>query len=107
MRVERIAYGRGRITNDSADIGKFKTPTLRNIELTAPYMHDGRFKTLEEVLDHYSDNMLYYPTIDSVFLKNDSQPSISLNEEEKKYILLFLKTLTDSSFVTNPLFKKK
>ena len=49
--------GRGAVTGKATDDGKFKAPSLRNIALTAPYMHDGRFKTLEEVLDHYNDHI--------------------------------------------------
>ena len=85
--------GRYRITKDSNDLGKYKTPTLRNISLTAPYMHDGRFATLHEVLDHYSEGIKYSSTLDS----NLSQP-IRLSQHEKRAIVEFLHSLTDYSF---------
>ena len=71
--------GRYNITLNDADKGKFKTPTLRNIELTAPYMHDGRFTTLEQVIDHYNSNFIVTPTTDvniALSLKSDAIPAI-------------------------------
>ncbi len=99
---EGIFQGRFRITLDSSDMGKFKTPSLRNIMRTAPYMHDGRFKSMEEVLAHYSENMKYSSTLDSIFFLKNEQIGIQLNEEEKKSIIAFMHTLTDSSFLINP-----
>ncbi|MDW7690987.1 cytochrome c peroxidase [Flammeovirgaceae bacterium SG7u.111] len=96
---ENPLQGRYRITLDSADLGKFKTPTLRNITLTAPYMHDGRFATLEEVLDHYSEEMKQSKTLDSTFLDKNGKIGIGLDEKEKEALLSFLHTLTDSGFV--------
>jgi cytochrome c peroxidase len=90
--------GRGLITGDPADNGKFKPPTLRNIALTAPYMHDGRFKTLEEVLDHYASGGKDSPN------KSSFMYNLHLNESQKADIIAFLKTLTDSSVVTNPAY---
>jgi cytochrome c peroxidase len=89
------------VTNDPNDKGRFRTPTLRNAVFTAPYMHDGRFNTLEEVIDFYSEGLRYSPTIDPL-MKNIDQGGIRLTDEEKFYLLAFLKTLTDSSFVLNP-----
>lgn len=88
--------GRFRITRDSNDLGKYKTPTLRNVALTAPYMHDGRFATLHEVLDHYSENIKQSPTLD----KRLRQP-LQLTRQEKQAIVEFLHSLTDYSF-TDP-----
>jgi len=88
------------VTNDPNDLGRFRTPTLRNAEFTAPYMHDGRFQTLEEVIDFYSEGLQYSETIDPL-MKNVDQGGIQLTEEEKFYLLTFLKTLTDTSFVQN------
>ncbi|KAB2814066.1 cytochrome-c peroxidase [Phaeocystidibacter luteus] len=87
--------GRGRITLDPADDGKFKVPTLRNVELTYPYMHDGRFFTLEEVLDHYSDE------VEPNMSHRLPQP-LNLTSAEKEDIIQFLKTLTDYSFISDP-----
>jgi len=91
--------GRGLITGDPADNGKFKPPTLRNIALTAPYMHDGRFKTLPEVLDHYANGGKNSPN-KSTFMFN-----LKLTESEKSDIIAFLLTLTDSTTLTNPAYQ--
>ncbi|KAA3624346.1 MAG: cytochrome-c peroxidase [Bacteroidetes bacterium] len=92
------------VTGDPLDRGLFKTPGLRNIELTAPYMHDGRFETLEEVIDHYSEGLVYSETIDPL-MKQIAQGGIQLTDQEKASLLAFLKTLTDTSFINNPAFK--
>ncbi len=89
------------VTGSENDIGKFKTPTLRNLEFTAPYMHDGRFQTLEEVIDFYSHGVQWSPTIDPL-MKKVGQGGIQLTEEEKQYLIAFLKTLTDTTFINNP-----
>ena len=91
---EQMQYGRGRITRLAADIGKYKTPTLRNIALTAPYMHDGRFKTLKKVLEHYSAGVLYSPSL-ARQLQQGQALGIPLSDAEKESILAFLQTLTD------------
>ncbi len=88
--------GLGAVSGDRLDNGKFRAPTLRNIELTAPYMHDGRFKTLEEVIDHYNSGGKYSETVSPLI-----RP-LKLNETEKRQLLAFLKTLTDTTFVKNP-----
>lgn len=90
--------GRGEVSKNRFDNGKFRVPTLRNIELTAPYMHDGRFKTLEEVLDHYSKGG------HNVENENVNIAAFPLSERDKQDLLAFLKTLTDTSFVNNPAF---
>ena len=87
---EGIYQGRYRITLDSADMGAFKTPTLRNVTRTRPYMHDGRFKTIDEVLDHYSHGIQPSATL-APALEN----GISLNEEDRAALIAFLRTLTD------------
>lgn len=92
--------GRYRTTGIEEDKGKFKTPTLRNIALTAPYMHDGRFKTLEEVVEHYNKGGKNHPYKDG-----DIFP-LNLTPQQKQDIVNFLKTLTDEEFVNNPDFKK-
>ena len=88
------------VTNNVHDRGKFKTPTLRNIELTAPYMHDGRFQTLEEVIDFYSEGLHFSETIDPL-MKNVAQGGIQLTPQEKSDLIAFLKTLTDMEFIQN------
>jgi cytochrome c peroxidase len=99
--------GRERITGQAYDNGRFRAATLRNIALTAPYMHDGRFKTLEEVVDHYNEHIQQSSTL-SIFLQNNSNNingnNLGLTSEEKKDILAFLRMLTDSSFITDKRF---
>jgi cytochrome c peroxidase len=90
--------GRGAFTKNRFDNGKFRVPTLRNIELTAPYMHDGRFKTLEEVLESYSKGG------HNIENENANIASFPLTAQNKQDLIAFLKTLTDTSFVNNPAF---
>lgn len=99
--------GRAAITGQAYDIGRFRVVSLRNIGLTAPYMHDARFKTLEEVVDHYSDHIADSPQL-SPFLKNNSNningTRLGLTSQEKKDLLAFLNMLTDSGFITDKRF---
>jgi cytochrome c peroxidase len=88
------------ITGNPKDLGKFKTPTLRNIELTAPYMHDGRFSTLEEVIDFYSGGVHNTATVDPLMVYAHNS-GVTLTNEEKKALLAFLKTLTDFEYINN------
>jgi cytochrome c peroxidase len=94
--------GRGIVTKKESDNGKFRVPSLRNIELTAPYMHDGRFKTLEEVVEHYASGGHYADNIDPFI---PQIKAVNLTAKQKKQIILFLKTLTDTSFVRNTAFQ--
>ncbi|WP_209137175.1 MULTISPECIES: cytochrome-c peroxidase [Niastella] len=94
-------YGRMRITNNRTDSLKFKVPSLRNVALTFPYEHDGRFSSITSVLDHYSSGVQNGPTLDPL-LKN----KIPLTNAEKFYLLEFLKTLTDSSFINDTRFSQ-
>ena len=84
------------------DKAKFKVTTLRNIELTFPYMHDGRFNTLEEVVDHYSSGMKNSSTIDPALIYPLNNGGLQLTEEDKRDLIAFLKTLTDEDLLTNP-----
>ncbi len=97
------AHGRAEITGKQKDIGKHKTPTLRNIEFTSPYMHDGRFETLEEVIDFYSEGVIWSSTIDPL-MKKAHKGGVQLNDQEKLDLLSFLLTFSDSTFITNPDF---
>lgn len=96
---ERVFMGRFRITNDSADLGKYKTPSLRNVLLTAPYMHDGRFKSLDDVFSHYTSHIKNSKTLDET-LKN----KIMLSTEDKMALKAFFETLTDYEFIKNPTY---
>lgn len=102
---EGLFQGRYRVTNNSADLGKYKTPTLRNIEKTAPYMHDGRFKSLERVLEHYNSGVLASSTLDPLLIQNGSL-GFKLSETEKEQLIAFLKTLTDYDFLTDKRFSE-
>ena len=94
--------GRFEVTGNTADVGSFKTPTLRNIALTAPYMHDDRFKTLEEVIDHYDQGVLPSPVLDPIMTKPGKETGLHLSNDEKMDLITFLLTLTDSTFISNP-----
>jgi cytochrome c peroxidase len=98
--------GRYMITLNDADKYKFKVPSLRNVEFTAPYMHDGRFYTLDAVLDHYRNHVQSTPNLDP-FLNQGSQPGIPLTNDETTNIIAFLKTLSDRKFLTNPLLSEQ
>jgi cytochrome c peroxidase len=97
---EGVYLGRFRISHDETDIGKYKTPTLRNVALTAPYMHDGRFGTLEEVLNHYAEGVNLSPTLDSSLLRQ-GRAGIVLTQGEKVQLMAFLNSLTDFQFIEN------
>jgi cytochrome c peroxidase len=93
--------GRMLVTGDPADKGKFKTPSLRNIAVTAPYMHDGRFASLEEVVEHYSQGVKRSDTLDPNLAKHP-ETGLQLTEAEKRALVAFLKTLTDEEFISAP-----
>jgi len=93
--------GRYLITLNPSDRGKFKTPSLRNIELTGPYMHDGRFQTLLECVEHYNTGFRYAENLDpNLFFAVKGR----LSQQEMEDIVAFLKTLTDMEFLNNPAF---
>jgi cytochrome c peroxidase len=82
--------------------GKFKIPSLRNIELTTPYMHDGRFVTLEQVVEHYNSGVQAHPSLDANLKDNTGQPrQLNLTTIEKTALVAFLKTLTDNVYTTD------
>ncbi|MGV3664257.1 MAG: MbnP family protein [Prosthecobacter sp.] len=89
--------GQMAVTKNAADRGKFKVPSLRNIALTAPYMHDGRFNTLEEVVEHYSSGVQRTPTLDPNLAKHP-EGGLQLTAQEKADLVAFLRTLTDEHF---------
>ena len=95
--------GLGNVTGDPADNGKFKTPSLRNLAFTAPYMHDGRFETIEEVINHYSEGLQNSTTIDPLMKKVD-QGGVQLSPQEKSDLKAFLLSLSDPDFINNPDF---
>ncbi|PHN02706.1 cytochrome-c peroxidase [Flavilitoribacter nigricans] len=101
-----IDPGRARISAFAGDHGKFQVPSLRNVGVTAPYMHDARFRTLEAVLDHYSEGVVASPTLDMSLQRGD-QLGIQLTDSEKAAIIAFLHTLTDRDFLNDPLFRRE
>ena len=96
--------GLGAVTGDPNDNGKFRSPSLRNLSYTAPYMHDGRFATLDEVIDFYSEGLQNSPTIDPL-MKNIDEGGVQLTTQEKADLKAFLLSLNDPSFLTNPDFQ--
>lgn len=92
-------FGRMRITGRKEDSLKFRVPSLRNVFLTFPYGHDGRFSTISDVLEHYNSGIVHSSTLDTS-LRN----GISISENDRFYLISFLGTLTDSNFIKNPMF---
>jgi cytochrome c peroxidase len=92
--------GRARITTLATDSGKFKVPTLRNIVLSYPYMHDGRLSSLSKVIDHYRSSIVQSSTIDPLL----SSGNMIISDAEKAQLIAFLNTLTDQTFITDKRF---
>lgn len=108
---ENLAPGLSEITEEDQDKGKFRAPSLRNIALTAPYMHDGRFSTLEAVLDHYDEHIQMSQTLDPLIMEASNEMPVTgepiklhLTGDEKDAILAFLHMLTDSTFISDERF---
>lgn len=92
-------------TGNPQDAGKFKIPSLRNVAYTAPYMHDGRFATLEDVIDHYSEGIANNPNLDNRLREANGQPrEMNISAHEKQAIIAFLRSLSDESVITDPRF---
>ena len=91
------------VTGDPKDHGAYKATTLRNIEFTGPYMHDGRFKTLKEVIDFYSQGIIWSPYVHPL-MHHAYDGGIQLTSSEKADLIAFIKTLRDETFLTNPAF---
>ncbi|MFY0627489.1 MAG: cytochrome-c peroxidase [Reichenbachiella sp.] len=95
--------GRMIVTNNPVDNGQFKIPNLRNIALTSPYMHDGRFETLEDVMDHYSNGVQNNENLDFRLKDENNEPiKPQITQAEKQSIISFLNTLTDHEMISNP-----
>lgn len=93
------------VTGDPADIGAYRAPTLRNIEFTGPYMHDGRFKTIDEVINFYSQHIVKSPYVHPL-MHHLNDGGIQLTPSEKADLKAFLLALSDNTFITNPDFSK-
>lgn len=94
--------GHEAVSGDPADRGKFKTPSLRNVALRPPYMHDGRFNTLREVIEFYDHGVQNSETLDPIMTKPGKENGLGLSEGEIIALVKFLESLTDTSFVHNP-----
>lgn len=91
--------------DDGAGDGAFKAPSLRNVAVRAPFMHDGRFDTLEEVIEHYNSGIQDHPSLNRFLRDEEGQPlRLNFTAEEKSSLVSFLRTLTDENFLDNPLF---
>ena len=97
--------GLGKVTGDPSDNGRFKSPSIRNLAFTAPYMHDGRFTTLEQVINHYSEGLQFSSTIDPL-MKKVNQGGVNLSLQDKADLKAFLLTLSDLNFINNPDFQE-
>lgn len=96
--ISTTDLGAGGVFNNPIFVGRFKTTSLRNIELTAPYMHDGRFATLEQVVEHYNSGIQAHPTLSPALTDANGDPvRLNFTESEKSALVAFLKTLTDNS----------
>lgn len=95
--------GRQKVTSNASDKGKFKVPSLRNVELTAPYMSDGSLKTLEEVVEHYNSQLKASATLDPA-LEQTRKTGLRLSAQDKQDLVAFLKTLTDKELLVNPAY---
>jgi cytochrome c peroxidase len=97
--------GRFDVTNDPADRGKFRIPTLMNIAVTAPYIHDGPFNTLEEVLDHYSHGIANTPNLDPTLRDANGSPlQMNIPQQDKEALIAFLNALTDNTMISSSMF---
>lgn len=97
--------GRFKVTHNEADKYKFKVPSLRNVALTAPYMHDGRYLNLQGVLDHYTKEIKNTPNIDPLLIQNN-RLGIELSESDRTKLIAFMNTLTDETYTKDPRFSE-
>ncbi|GAB5553649.1 MAG: cytochrome c peroxidase [Saprospiraceae bacterium] len=105
--LRTVDEGLGAVTGNAMDDGKFKSPSLRNIGVTAPYMHDGRFATLLEVVEHYNSGVQAHPNLDPRLRGGRGNPQprrLNLSDQEKQALVTFLNTLTDETFLTDEKF---
>ena len=97
--------GYGGVVERRSQMGKFKVPSLRNVAVRAPYMHDGRFATLEEVIDHYSEGIQPNPALGPPFgVRGDQATRLNLSNRQKSALIAFLNTLTDPEMLSDPKF---
>ncbi len=104
--ADQTDNGRMKVTNDPADKAKFKVPSLRNIEHSGPFMHDGRFATLEAVVDHYDHGVKNSPNVEFILQYNLQPGGLQMTVQAKADLVAFMKTLTDQDFLSNPAYAK-
>jgi cytochrome c peroxidase len=92
------------VSGDPGDLGKFKSPSLRNVALRTSFMHDGRFTTLDEVINHYNNEVKITPSVDPIMTKPGKENGLELTPFDIDNLKAFLHTLTDSTYLTNPQF---
>ena len=105
--LESADPGYGEVTGAATDDATFKVPSLRNVAVRAPYMHDGRFATLQQVVDHYSDGVQAHPNLPltGFFPRGpDGVVPLRLSRYQKDSLIAFLHTLTDEALLTDPKF---
>ena len=104
LEAELTDEGLGGWDGNSFNLGKFKSPSLRNIEVTAPYMHDGRFETLEDVINFYSEEVEDFPNKDFWWVgqRDNGFTGFDFTDQEKDDLMSFMKTLTSTNFLTHP-----
>ena len=100
---DQVDGGVGAVTSKESEWGRFKSTSLRNVVLTAPYMHDGRFRTLDQVIEHYNWSVKPHRNLDHR-LEDFAANGLALPEVEKVALAAFLGTLTDPTFLTDPKF---
>jgi len=99
--------GRFLVSVEEKDKYLFRVPSLRNLKFTAPYMHDGRYFELDEVLDHYNDGVVTSATLDPLLRKDPSKPGIRILPDEREPLKKFLMTLNDTAFIRDPRFSER
>ena len=108
LEIESIDLGQYLATGEETDIGEFKVPTLRNIAVTAPYMHDGRFQTLEEVVQFYNTDIQPHQNLNDRIteetMMGGTPVQLGLSEEDVSNLVAFLHTLNDDEFLTSEKF---
>lgn len=96
--------GRGTVTGAAADRGRFKIPTIRNLTATAPYMHDGRFQTIEDVVEHYNTQVADVAGLEHPLRLSEGPVRLQLDADDSAAVVAMLKIFTDESFLTNPAY---
>ncbi|MCB9765273.1 MAG: cytochrome-c peroxidase [Alphaproteobacteria bacterium] len=104
LEAPAVDPGREAVTGDPADRGRFRVPTIRNIAVTGPYMHDGRFATLEEVLHHYNEHLVDSGNLDPLLQRDGAPLRLNLSDDDIAAMVAALKLFTDEGFLTDPRF---